>query len=199
MGFDHLLDKADALPTALDERKQKNALARKSTLEFLRRCVERREEAGPRGGLTGSAAEKVVKLASSKLQDSDAQPRKAAMDILQALQGIEDEEVAVVVRDVVAELKTDNPRAYKALTAMGPGSSISTKSSSRAAGVKKADGTSSSSSKSSATAPQRPGTASSSRSLSKRSVASSARRPPKEAKASASVVAHCIIDGAGRS
>ena len=123
LSFDHLLDKSDALPTALDERKQKNALARKSTLEFLGRCIERGESAGPRGTLTPDAAENAAKLACLKLKDSDAQPRKAAMDILQALRRVEDEDIAPLVNDAIAELKTDNPRAYKTLTASMSGGS----------------------------------------------------------------------------
>jgi len=121
LGFDHLLDKSDALPTALDERKQKNALARKSTLEFLGRCIERGESAGPRGTLTPDAAVNAARLACFKLKDSDAQPRKAAMDILQALRRIENEEIAPLVNDAISELKTDNPRAYKTLTASRSG------------------------------------------------------------------------------
>jgi len=142
LGFDHLLDKSDALPTALDERKQKNALARTSTLEFLGRCIERGESAGPRGTLTPDAAENVAKLACLKLKDSDAQPRKAAMAILQALRRIENEDVANLVHDVITELKTDNPRAYKTLTTSSSGKSAS--STGRASRIPSAKGVGSS-------------------------------------------------------
>ena len=117
LSFEHLLDKNDALPTALNEQKQKNALSRKATLEFIERCVARKETAGPRGILSATAAENVAKLASNKVKDSDAATRSAAMAVFRSLQSIEDEGIAAVVQRAIEDMKTDNPRAYKSLNA----------------------------------------------------------------------------------
>ena len=115
VSFEHLLE-ADALPEALDERKEKNALARSSTLDFLGRCVMRRDDAGPRGVLTADIAQNVAEMAVSKLEDSDAGVRKAALGVLQNLQLLEDETVAEVVSSVIEGIQKTNARAYKTLS-----------------------------------------------------------------------------------
>ena len=115
LSFDHLLED-DAIPEASDEKKQKNALARTASLDFLGRCVASGESAGPRGDLTGKAAEKVANLSVLKLEDSDAGVRKAALGVLQNLQAVDNEEVVYVVTDIINGLKKTNPRAHKTLS-----------------------------------------------------------------------------------
>jgi len=119
VGFEHLLDKDDALPSALDEQKQKNALARSTALRFIGRCVERNESAGPRGSLSSRSAAAVAALCSDKLSDSDASVRKAAMDVFYCLQQLSDENIVDVVRKEIDSLETSNPRAYKTLAKSG--------------------------------------------------------------------------------
>jgi len=122
LGFEHLLDSEDALPSSLNERQQKNALARATALEFLGRCVERNESAGPRGALSARSASAVTDLCSEKLGDSDASVRKAAMGVFECMQKLNDENIVDVVRKAIDALKTSNARAYKTLSKSGSGS-----------------------------------------------------------------------------
>ena len=115
LSYEHLLD-SDSIPTATNESKEKNALARTSALDFLDRCVTRGDSAGPRGSLTPSSAKDCAKLASQKLGDSDANVRKAALKILSSLQKSEIDGVQSAVNNVVEELQKSNPRAYKTLS-----------------------------------------------------------------------------------
>ena len=115
LSFDHLLEE-DVLPEAVDEKKQKNALARTSALDFLCRCVTRGESAGPRGVLTANTAKKVGDFSISKLEDSDAGARKGALSVLQSMQAVEDEDVADAVNDMIDGLKKTNARAHKTLS-----------------------------------------------------------------------------------
>ena len=114
VSFEHILE-ADALPLLLDEKKNKNALARASTLEFLERCVKRNETAGPRGALHASIVPKVGKLAVDKLADPDAGVRNAAMKVLEALKASSDESVVMEADKIIESLKSTNARAYKFL------------------------------------------------------------------------------------
>jgi hypothetical protein len=116
LGFDHLLETDDALHSALDERTQKNALARASALEFLCRCVKRANAAGPRSHLSLQSAIGIGALCVSKLDDSDAAARKAALEAIRMLQGLDDPESVEAVRKIVYELKSTNTRAFKALS-----------------------------------------------------------------------------------
>ncbi|CAB9516410.1 Cytoskeleton-associated protein 5 [Seminavis robusta] len=115
LSFDHLLEE-DAIPEGVNEKKQKNALARTSALDFLGRCVTRGESAGPRGALKVKAAKRVADLSVSKLDDSDAGVRKAAMAVLQNLQSVPDEDVSDAVSAVIGGLQSTNARAYKTLS-----------------------------------------------------------------------------------
>ena len=115
LSFEHLLENDDALPDALNEKKQKNALARKSTLEFLFRCIKRRESAGPRSILKTDTAGVLSRLVSNKLNDTDAAVRKASIDILQLLLSIDDEKILIIVKSIVEDIKDKNQRAYKSL------------------------------------------------------------------------------------
>ena len=115
LSFDHVLED-DAIPEASDEKKQKNALARTASLDFLGRCVVSGESAGPRGVLTGQVAGKMANLSVLKLEDSDAGVRRAALGVLQNLQAIDNEEVGYVVSDIINGLKKTNPRAHKTLS-----------------------------------------------------------------------------------
>ena len=90
LGFDHLLEEDDGLPESVNEKKQRNALARASAMDYLGRCVERKEAAGPRGSLTVYNVEKVGSLCARKLDDSDASVRKAASGVLMTLKDTED-------------------------------------------------------------------------------------------------------------
>jgi hypothetical protein len=116
LAFEHILDADSALPDALDERMEKNTLARTTSLEYLGRCVTRGESAGPRGKLTHRGAHSCAELCVGKLDDSDAKVRKAALDVLKSLQAIVDPELAGAVGPIIAGLETSNPRAYKTLS-----------------------------------------------------------------------------------
>jgi len=115
LAFDHLFED-DVLPEATNEKKEKNALARTVAIEFLGRCVTRGESAGPRGGLTVQTTKQACSFSIMKLEDSDAGVRKAAMGVLQNLQGIEDEELSHTISDIIDGLRKTNPRAHKTLS-----------------------------------------------------------------------------------
>jgi hypothetical protein len=116
LAFDHLLETNDSLSSALDERTQKNALVRASTIEFLGRCVKRGDAAGPRSHLSVQSVTAIGALCVSKLDDSDAAVRKAAMEAIRTLQGLDDPDSVDAVRKIVYSLKSTNTRAYKALS-----------------------------------------------------------------------------------
>jgi cytoskeleton-associated protein 5 len=116
LSFEHILDPDSALPDALDERMEKNALARTTSLEYLGRCVTRGESSGLRGKLTHRAAQSCAELCVKKLDDSDAKVRKAALDVLKSLQAIDDPELAGAVGPIIEGLQSSNPRAYKSLS-----------------------------------------------------------------------------------
>ncbi|OEU12196.1 ARM repeat-containing protein [Fragilariopsis cylindrus CCMP1102] len=131
-GYDHLLDSDSSIPDAANESKEKNKLARTSALEFLDRCVVAGASAGPRAALTPSNAKACAKFASQKLGDSDANVRKAALQILLSLQKVDDEGIQSTLSYVIEELQQSHPRAYKSLSKnenKKPASSASTSSS----------------------------------------------------------------------
>jgi cytoskeleton-associated protein 5 len=113
--IEHILDVDDALPSALNEKVEKNALVRTSALQFLGRCIERRESAGPRGKITAKSAVGIAKLCCDKLEDSDAAVRKAATESLRSLISVEDASVSDAIGSVMESLKTKNSRVYKSL------------------------------------------------------------------------------------
>ena len=113
--YEHLLDPESSIPDAANETKEKNKLARTSALEFLDRSIKAGASSGPRATLTPSNATSCAKFASQKLGDSDANVRKAALQILASLQKVEDEGVQSAADNVIGELKQSNPRAYKSL------------------------------------------------------------------------------------
>ena len=115
LSYEHILDEENALPEALNERKQKNALARVSGLEYLGRCVTRRGT-GPRGNLDRSSAENCAKLCVVKLDDSDANVRKAALNVLKIFQEVDDPTIGHAVEQIIEGIQSSNPRAYKALS-----------------------------------------------------------------------------------
>jgi cytoskeleton-associated protein 5 len=114
VGFTHLLED-DALPASLDEKIEKNALARTASMEFLGRCVSRGSKAGPRGTLDGDIVTRIASLCTEKLDDSDASVRKASMNVLQLLTELANPELRDKVRNFVESLRVSNPRAHKAL------------------------------------------------------------------------------------
>jgi len=129
--FEHLLEANDSIPSSLDEKKQKNALVRKSALEYLARCVKSNGTYGTRGQLRSRDAEELAKLSCQKLNDSDASTRKAANGVLVALLSSNDSQVVEATKGVTeSSLKTSNPRAYKSLQlASGSANGISSPSS----------------------------------------------------------------------
>jgi hypothetical protein len=116
LAFDHLLETDDGLPSALDERTQKNALVRASALEFLGRCVKRGDTVGPRSHLSVQSVTAIGALCVSKLDDSDAAVRKAALEAIRMLQGLDDPKSIDAVKNIVYSLKSTNARAFKALS-----------------------------------------------------------------------------------
>jgi hypothetical protein len=117
LSFDHILEAEDGIPTAASEQKEKNALARIASLDYLLRCVQRRGKAGPRSEMSPSDARNVAKLGALKLEDSDAGPRKSALALLTFLTSIEDADIFDAVDPIIQDLKTKQPRAYKSLSA----------------------------------------------------------------------------------
>ena len=115
LSYDNLLESENGLPEGLDERNEKNALARTSALDFLGRCVERRG-AGSRGDLDRQSAENCAKLCVIKLDDSDAAVRKAAINVLKKLQQVDDPVIGNAVERIIEDIESSNPRAYKALS-----------------------------------------------------------------------------------
>ncbi|CAJ1952945.1 unnamed protein product [Cylindrotheca closterium] len=159
ISFDHILEEEYAIKEALEERKQKNALARTNALDFLTRCVTRRETAGPRGALDPSTAKESANLASLKLKDTDANVRKAAVRTLKELQSVEDPEIQNSVESVIEELETSNPRVYKQLSGSSGGAPKPTrtsKASPPSSPVKRASATSRSKVKTTPAAPPPP-------------------------------------------
>jgi hypothetical protein len=113
--IEHILDVNDALPSALNEKVEKNALVRTSALQFLGRCIERGESAGPRGKITGKSAVGIAKLCCDKLEDSDAAVRKAATESLRSLVSVEHASISEAIGSIMESLKTKNSRVYKSL------------------------------------------------------------------------------------
>jgi cytoskeleton-associated protein 5 len=113
--IEHILDADDALPSVLNEKVQKNSLVRTSALQFLGRCIERRESAGPRGKVTGNSAAGIAKLCCDKLEDSDAAVRNAATESLRSLLSVEDASISDSVGPIIESLKSKNSRAHKSL------------------------------------------------------------------------------------
>jgi cytoskeleton-associated protein 5 len=120
LGFESLLENDDAIPSMVNEKVQKNALARATALNYVLRCVDRQISAGPKGALTGSAAMTIATLMCQKLEDSDASVRKVALSVLESLlRSTNDNDKSVIpnVQKVIEQLRTSNPRAHKTLTA----------------------------------------------------------------------------------
>jgi hypothetical protein len=113
--FEHLLDNKDSLPSAVDEKKQKNTLVRKNVLDYLVRCIAASGTYGTRGDITIQYASDLTKLACETLADSDAATRKAATDVVLALLKCEDGKIVSATTNMIASLQATNPRAYKLL------------------------------------------------------------------------------------
>jgi hypothetical protein len=120
LSFDSILEHEDAIPSMVNEKTQKNALARATALTFLQRCVDRQSSAGPKGMISTSHAAVIATLCCNKLDDSDASVRKVSLSVLEALlrtSGEADTPFTSVVEKVLEQLRLSNPRAYKTLTA----------------------------------------------------------------------------------
>ncbi len=113
--FDHLFGNNDSFISSLDEKKEKNALVRKSVLEFLCRCVVSSGTDGKCGRLTSQHAHDLCKIACDKLKDSDASTRKAATDVVISLLSSKDEVIVSTAEKVTSSLQSSNPRAFKTL------------------------------------------------------------------------------------
>ena len=118
LGFEHLFDRDDGLPSLLDEQKEKNALVRTTAMEYLGRCVQRNDAAGPRGALTPKSAIAAATLCVDKLDDSNAAVRKAVMMTMKALSECGSSDVQRSTAEIFESLKEKNPRAQKALSAL---------------------------------------------------------------------------------
>ena len=116
LSLDQLFDGDDTLWDAVSEKKQKNELVRKTAVEFLSRCVERRGSAGSKGALSVHNAALAAKLGCERLSDPDATVRKGAMAVLSVLQNVDDRKIVVKVHSAIDALQSSNPRAYKNLT-----------------------------------------------------------------------------------
>ena len=116
LSFDHILDQEDAIIAAVDEKKEKNAIARTSSLEYLVRCVNRNGSAGPRSSLSSQHVNSILKLATLKLDDSDAGVRKEAMNIFHALKSLESSDFEEIVVSKIESLQSTHARAYKTIT-----------------------------------------------------------------------------------
>ncbi len=112
--FEHLLD-SSALPSSIDEKKQKNALVRKNCLEYLARCIQSAGTYGTRGGITAQYANDIAKHACESLTDSDAATRKAGSDVLLCLLNSKDNFIASATKNITSSLLATNPRALKSL------------------------------------------------------------------------------------
>ena len=123
--LDHLLEKDDAVSSLLDEHKQKNALVRSSSLEYLCRCTERAETAGLRGSLSTRSVTVLADLCITKLGDCDATVRKVAIEVLRSLLSNGNESIELVVDRAIERLRTDNPRVYASLKSVPTQSSKS--------------------------------------------------------------------------
>lgn len=120
--FENLLDIRDSLPSAVDEKKQKNALVRKNILDYLVRCIKANGTYGTRGDITAQHATDLTKLASEALADSDAATRKAATDVVFALLNCKDDKIVSATTNTISSLQATNPRAYKTLKLASDGS-----------------------------------------------------------------------------
>jgi hypothetical protein len=116
LSIESLMDNDDAIPSAVDEKLQKNALARATAVEFLLRCLARNGSAGPKGKLTSKNVAAIINLSIRKIDDSDAAVRKASMSIIEVLVRNDIEEIAEKASSLVASLQSSNPRAFKSLS-----------------------------------------------------------------------------------
>eukprot|EP00986_Skeletonema_menzelii_P017865 scaffold22492_cov138-Skeletonema_menzelii.AAC.26 len=113
--FDQFLGSNDSFLSSLDEKKEKNALVRKSVLEFLHRCVVSSGTDGNSGSVTSKHAQDLCKIACDKLKDSDASTRQAATDVLILLLNSKDKVIVSTAEKITSSLQSSNPRAFKTL------------------------------------------------------------------------------------
>merc|ERR1740136_50149 len=111
--FDNLLGEEDAINSAMD--KKTHPLVRKGALEFLGRCIERSDTAGPCGLMNVGAAKNIAKLCCEKLNDQDAGVRKEACNVLRVLFNYDDTKIRGATEHLIQGLEKTNPRVYKTL------------------------------------------------------------------------------------
>ncbi len=115
VGFGHLMDKEDGLPSLMTAKGEKNPIVRKSALSYITRCVSRCENAGTRGKLSVKSAVDITRLATQKTNDSDVSVRNEAIALLKELLSVEDVEIKNSIIQLTTELESSNPRLYKTL------------------------------------------------------------------------------------
>ena len=118
LSLDHLVDKDDAVPAATNEKKEKNILTRKESLNFLVRSVRRSGNAGPRSSLTARNLKALLHLAKHKLDDSDASVRKEALEIFTACKEVASPDLSEIVDSQIDDLETSHTRAFKTLSSV---------------------------------------------------------------------------------
>jgi len=67
LSFDHIMDQDDGIPSAVNEKEEKNIIARKESLVFLVRSIQRSGQAGPRSCLSAQNVSTILALATKKL------------------------------------------------------------------------------------------------------------------------------------
>jgi cytoskeleton-associated protein 5 len=116
IGFSHLLEEEGGLISVLDEKKQKNALIRKTALSYLNRCVKRSADAKGRGTIDSENVNHVFTLCVEKASDSDAGVRREASSLLTELLSHPDESVQRLTSSLSQDLEQTNSRVFKLLS-----------------------------------------------------------------------------------
>ena len=110
------LMEADMIPQSLNERKQKNPLARSTGLSFLSRALNRYEQSlfiNRKRSVADVDFEVLSELVAAKLSDTDPSPRKVAADIMKTL--LVNEESKMFANVSMEKIKTSKPRVYKSI------------------------------------------------------------------------------------
>jgi len=123
IGFENLLAKEDSIPSAVNEKA--HPLVRKGALEFVRRCIERADTAGPRGSINEVFAESIIQVCRDKLNDQDAGVRQEACHVLKSLLKTDNSGIKAVTERQVIILEKEYPRAYKTLIQATSDASVS--------------------------------------------------------------------------
>jgi len=108
------LMEADMIPQSLNERKQKNPLARSTGLSFLSRALNRYEQSLlDNRNRSDVDFEVLSELVAAKLSDTDPSPRKIASDMMKTL--LVNEKSKMFANASMEKIKTSKPRVYKSI------------------------------------------------------------------------------------